>query len=59
MKVPAYKLSIKLIGTRCSVVGQAKHGSTVGFLLLQYFSVGLAVEYSSCIITVLNFDLYV
>ena len=34
-------------------------GSTVGFLLLQRFSVSLAVEYSSCFISVMNLDLYV
>ena len=61
VKAPAEKLSIKLVGTRCSVVGRANHGSAVGFLLLQRFEfiVGLVVEYSSCIITVLNLDLYV
>ena len=42
-----------------SVFGQAHRGSTVGLLLLQFFSVGLAGEFSSCIITVLNLDLYV
>ena len=31
--------------------------STVGVLLLRRFSVGLAVEYSSCFISVLNLDL--
>ena len=34
-------------------------GSTVGFLLFQYFSKGIAVEYSSCFISALNLDLYV
>ena len=53
------KRSIKLVGTRYSVVDRANRGSTGGFLLLQRFSVRLAVEYSSCIITVLNPDLYV
>ena len=33
--------------------------STVGLLLLQCFSVGLAVGFSSCFISVLNLDLYV
>ena len=56
MKAPALKRSIKLVGTRC-VVERANRGSTVGFLLLQRFSVGLAVEYSSFIISVLNLDL--
>ena len=41
------------------VFGQAHRGSTVGPLLLHRFSVGLAVEYSSCFISVLNMDLYV
>ena len=31
----------------------------VGFLLLWRFSVGLAAEYSSCFISVLNLDLYI
>ena len=35
------------------------YDSTVGFLLLQRFSIGLAIEYSSCFISVLNLDLYV
>ena len=52
MKAPAYTLSIKLVGTRCSVVGRVNRGSTVGFLLLKCFSVALAVEYPSCIISV-------
>ena len=39
--------------------GWAHRGSTVGFLLFQRFNVGLAVEYSFCFISVLNFDLYV
>ena len=34
-------------------------GLTVGLLLLQRFRVGIAVEYSSCFIPVLNLDLYV
>ena len=40
----------------CSVFGRAHRGSTAGFLLIQHFSVGLAVEYSSCLISVLNLD---
>ena len=32
--------------------GRPHRGSTVGFLLFQRFSVGLAVEYSSCFISV-------
>ena len=48
MKAQTYKL----VGTRCSVFGRAHRCSTVGFLLLQRFSVGLAVEYSSCFISV-------
>ena len=53
------KLSIKFVGARCSVFGRAHRGPTVGFLLFQRFSVGLAIEYSSCFISVLNLDLYV
>ena len=34
-------------------------GPTIGFLLRQRLSVGLAVEYSSYFISVLNVDLYV
>ena len=30
-----------------------------GFKLFLFFSIGLAVEFSSCFIPVLNFDLYV
>ena len=60
MKVPALKLSIQFVGARCSVFGRAYWGSTVGFLLLQRFSKGLAVEYSSCFNSVLlDLDLYV
>ena len=33
-------------------------GSTVGLLLLLCFSIGLAVEFSTCFISVLNLDLY-
>ena len=33
-------------------------GSAIGFLLLQHFSVGLAVEHSCCFISALNLDLY-
>ena len=40
-------------------LGRAHWGSTAGLLLLQRVSVGLAVEYSSCFISVLNLDLYV
>ena len=43
MKVPAYKLSTKLVGARFSVFGRAHRGSTVGYLLLQRFSKSLAV----------------
>ena len=53
------KLSIKLVVARYSVFGRVHRGSTVGFLLLQRFSVGLPVEYSSCFISVFNLDLYV
>ena len=42
-----------------SVFGRARRGSNIGLLLLQRFSVGFAVEYSSCFISVFNFDLYV
>ena len=52
MKASAYNL-IKLVGARYSVFGTHR-GSTIGFLLLQSFSVGLAVEYSCCFISVLN-----
>ena len=45
-------------GARCSVFVRAHRGSTVGFLMLQSFSVGFAVEYSSCI-SLLNLYLYV
>ena len=37
---------------------RAQRGSFVGYQLLQRFSVSLAVEYSSCFISVLNLDLY-
>ena len=39
--------------------GSGLRSSTIEFLLLQHFSVGLAVEYSSCFISLLDFDLYV
>ena len=52
MKAPAWNLSMKLVGARCSVFGRAHRGSTVGFLLLQRFSVGHAVGYSSCFVSV-------
>ena len=39
----AKRPSIKLAGAWRSVFGQAHQGSTVGFLLLHHFSVGLAV----------------
>ena len=48
----AKTLSIKLVGARCSVFGRAHWASSIRFLLLQRFSVGLIVEYS-----VLNLDL--
>ena len=51
------KLSMKLTGAWWSVFGRAHRGSTVVFLLLQRFSVGFAVEYSSCFISVISFDL--
>ena len=44
MKASAYTLSIKIAGTRCSVVGRANCGSTVGFMLLQRFSVDLLLS---------------
>ena len=54
------KCSIQLVGARCSVFGRAQWGSTVGYLLLQRFIKGLAVEYSSCFNSVLlDLDLYV
>ena len=34
-------------------------GSAIGFMFLQRFSVGLAVEYSSFFISVLILDLYI
>ena len=49
----ASKLSINLVRARCYVFGRAHRGSTVVFLLLQRFSVGLAVEYSSWFISVI------
>ena len=57
-EVSSLKLSIKLVGTRSLVFGRVHQGSTVEFLLLQRFNVGLAVEYSSFFISVLNLDLY-
>ena len=54
------KCSIQLVGARWFVFGRAHWGSTVGYLLLQSFSKGLAVEYSSCFSPVLlDLDLYV
>ena len=50
-------LSMKLTGAWWSVFGRAHRGSTVGFRLLQRFSVGFAVEYSSCFISVISLDL--
>ena len=38
----------------CSGFGGAHRGSTVGLLLLQRFRLGLAVEYSSCFISVMK-----
>ena len=35
---------LNLVGARCLVFGRAHRDSTVGFLLLQGFNVGLAVE---------------
>ena len=49
--------SMKLVWARSFVFGRAYRGSTVGFLLLQWFSKGL--EYSSCFILVLDLDLHV
>ena len=60
MKAPALKCSIQLVWNRCSAFGRAHWGSTVGYLLLQCFCKGLAVEYSSCFNSVLlDLDLYV
>ena len=56
MKAPAKKLSSKLVGARCSIFGRPHRGSTVVFLLLQRYNVGLAIEYSSCFILVLHPD---
>ena len=39
--------------------GRSHRGLTAAFSLPQPFSVGLAVEYSSCGISVMNLDLYV
>ena len=50
------KLLMKLTGACWSLVGPTG-GSTVGFLLLQRFSVGFAFEYSSCFISVISLDL--
>ena len=44
MKAPAFKLSIEFVGARYSL---SLVGSNVGFLLLQRFIVGVAVENSS------------
>ena len=60
MNTPAKKLSIQLVASRFSVLGRAHWGSAVGFLLLQRFSKGLAVEESSCFNSaLLDLDLYV
>ena len=59
MKASAEKLSIKLVWTRLSIFGRFHRGSTVAILLLQCFSKGLAVKYSSCFISMLDLDLYV
>ena len=45
-----------MVGAWWAVFGRAHRGSNVG---LQCFSVGFTVEYSSCFISVLNFDLSV
>ena len=50
--------TFKLVGVSCSIFG-LHLDPTVGFMLLQRFCVGLAVEYSSCLISGLNLDLYV
>ena len=52
-------LSLQRCGARCPVFGLAHRGSTIGFPVLQRFSVGIAVEYSSCFMPVFNLDLYV
>ena len=59
--MPAYTLSIKLVGTRCSAVGRANRSSAVGFLLLQRFSVSVLVLLLSThlVSSVLNLDLHV
>ena len=59
MKNLAYKLSIKLVGARSSVICRPHRGSSVWLVLLQRFSVGFALEYSSYFTSVLNLDLYV
>ena len=46
MMAPVQKDSLKLVVAWCSVFGRTNRSSTVGLLLLQRFSVGLAVEYS-------------
>ena len=51
------KLSMKLFGAWWSFFGRAHRGSTAEFLLLQRISVGFAVEYSSCFISVISLDL--
>ena len=53
------QLSIKLVGSQCSVFDQAHRCSTFVFLLVKRFSKSLAVEYPSCLISVLDLDLYV
>ena len=42
----------------CLLELEPQSGSKVGLLLLLCFVIGLAVEYTSCFISVLNLDLY-
>ena len=59
MKATAKTCSIQLVVARCSVFGRAHWSLTVGYLLLQRFSKGLAVEFSSCFNSVSwDLDLY-
>ena len=51
------KISTKLFGAWWSVFGRAQRGPTIGFLLLQRFSVGISVENSLNSISVFWFIL--
>ena len=57
MKAPAENFQLSGLGVK--LWNWSGPPGTVGLLLPQRFRVGLAVEYSSCFILVLNLDLYV